>query len=544
MRLLTVAEMRALEAAADRAGQSYRAMMEAAGKAVAEVALAHRPHVRRAFILVGPGNNGGDALVAARHLRSAGLEVAAWLSRARDDEVARQARAHGVILFEPQRGEAATLAASADLILDGLLGTGAHPPLRDTIAEMITAVGKALQPPSSVIHPLTHPPAPSSRPFIVAVDGPSGMDFDTGEIDPRALWADLTVTFAHPKSGHFRFPAAGWVGELVVAEIGIPPQVEPPVHTPYVADVEMVRQLIPPHPDDGHKGRFGRVLIVAGSANYTGAAVLATQGALRSGAGLVTLALPGSLHSAVLPLIPEATFIHLPHGLGVTTESAVPLLIEASRTAQAMVVGPGLTQEPEAVAFIAALFGLSGKRHATGFLTAGQAGGRKPSWPPLVLDADALNILARLEGGLAALPEGALLTPHPGEMARLTGLTIAAIEADRIATARNYARQWQSVLLLKGAFTVIAGPDGRVVLIPFANSGLAKGGSGDILAGLIGGLRAQGLSAYDAAIVGAWVHALAGAIARRREGVRGMTPLSVIRALPEAWQQLSLEDLV
>ncbi len=539
MRILTVEAMRQLEAEADRLGHTYRAMMEQAGRAVAEAVLRRRPDARRILVLVGPGNNGGDALVAARHLRAEGLEVAAWLSRPRRDEMTRLAQAQGVHIL--QHGEAhdcAALVRTADLILDGLLGTGAKPPLRGTIAAILEQITRALPSSPSPLTSLTEPPPPPARPFIIAVDGPSGMDFDTGETDPRTLHADLTITFAHPKRGHFRFPAAAHLGELIVADIGIPAQIALPDDAPRVADPRAVRAMLPPRPEWGHKGSFGRLILVAGSANYTGAAILATQAALRSGAGLVTLALPGSLHGAVLPLIPEATFLHLPHTLGVVKEEACSVLEPHLAHAGALVIGPGLTQETEAVRFIAALFGLEEGRRPAGFLPREAAKPRPPALPPLILDADALNILSRIENWPALLPPETILTPHPGEMARLTGLTIEEVQAQREQLAVEKARQWSAVVILKGAFTCIAAPDGRLTLLPFANSGMAKGGSGDVLAGLIGGLRAQGLPPYEAAVAGAYLHALAGQIARRREGARGMTARSLVAALPEAWRQL------
>ncbi len=540
MRILTVEAMRRMEMEADRAGQSYRAMMEAAGQAVAEAALTRYPRARRVLVLVGPGNNGGDALVAARYLRDRGLEVAAWLSRQRDDEMSRAARARGVALLTEGEGDLGALVRTADLILDGLLGTGARPPLRGTIAAILERLSQALAAPPQRLHPLTPRPSAPSRPRIVAVDGPSGMDFDSGEVDPLTPRADLTVTFAHPKQGHFRFPAADRLGELLVADIGIPPQVEPPADAPFVADAESIRAMLPPRPEQGHKGSFGRLLVVAGSANYTGAAALTTRGALRSGTGIVTLALPGSLHGAVLSLVPEATFLHLPHALGVVTEEAVELLRPLFAEVQAAVIGPGLTQEAEAVVFIEKLFGLETASRAAGLIPRPTAQ-KPPALPPLVLDADALNILSRHEGWAERLPADTILTPHPGEMARLSGLSTAAILQARVEVAREYARRWQVVLLLKGAFTVVAEAGGRATLIPFANSGLAKGGSGDLLAGLIGGLRAQGMPPYEAAVAGAYLHALAGDLARRRLGARGMTPLDLARAIPEAWQHLAAE---
>ena len=273
--------------------------------------------------------------------------------------------------------------------------------------------------------------------------------------------------------------------------------------------------------------------------NYTGAVALAALAAVRAGAGLVTLALAGSLHDAVVPLVPEATTLLLPHALGSLTADAVALLEAPRRTYQAMLLGPGLGQAKETVAFVQALFGQTAEKRSVGFLTPGNVvTSKSPTYPPLVVDADGLNILSRLPDWPSLLPPGTILTPHAGEMARLTGKSIAELQADRRETAMTYATAWGHVVVLKGAFTVIAAPDGRAVLSPFANSGLASAGTGDVLAGTIVALRGQGLGAFEAAAAGAYLHGLAGELARQQFGAAGMAAGDVVRALPEAFKRI------
>ncbi|RME37309.1 MAG: NAD(P)H-hydrate epimerase, partial [Thermoflexia bacterium] len=274
MKVVTVAQMRAIEAASDAAGHTYAAMMERAGRAVARALMARRDVVKkRILILVGPGNNGGDGLVAARYLAQAGADVVCYLARPRDPQADPNYRAlqeQGIpcLLADEDTGSARLrkLTSAADAVIDALLGTGATPPLKGTIAQILRTVSEAIQErterPSAEltrVGGIPEPPA-QSRPFIVAVDGPSGMDFDTGSLDDLALWADLTVTFAYPKRGHFRFPAAAAVGELLVADIGTDPALAADVDLELVTP-EMVRKWLPPRPPDAHKGTFGRALI-------------------------------------------------------------------------------------------------------------------------------------------------------------------------------------------------------------------------------------------------------------------------------------------
>jgi len=549
VKVVTVAQMRSIEASSDAAGHTYAAMMERAGRAVAE-ALAARMEVRgkRVLVLVGPGNNGGDGLVAARYLAQAGAEVACYLTRPRtpgDDDNFRLAQEAGVFTTtaddDQGRRVLRRLAGGADVVVDALLGTGARLPVRGGVAEVLQTVGRALarraRPAPQGVARLTGVPEQprQGRPLVVAVDGPSGLDFDTGALDEAALPASLTVTFAYPKRGHFRFPGAAALGDLVVADIGTDPALAEDVDLEVVT-AGMVRAWLPPRPPDAHKGTFGRALIVAGSVNYTGAARLAGMAAVRAGAGLVTVALPASIHPAVAAGLAEATYLLLPHELGVIAKPALDVLVEHLDRYDAMLLGPGLGQERETVAFVEALLGRNAERRPVGFLrTDGQAP-QPVALPPLVVDADGLNILARLQDWPARLPPGTVLTPHPGEMARLMGCPIAEVQADRVDVARRQARAWGHVVVLKGAYTVVAAPDGRAVLEPFANPGLATGGTGDVLAGVIVALRAQGMDPFEAAAAGAYLHGLSGELARQDSSAAGMAAGDLLRFLARAWR--------
>jgi len=549
VRILSVAEMRALETIADMAGHSYAQMMELAGQGLA-VAIHRRVAVkgRRVLVLVGPGNNGGDGLVAARLLKDAGATVVAYLAREREtaqDPVFRQAVEHGVTILQhatDRRGEELIRQTlQAHVIVDALLGTSATLPLRGSVADILRNVKMGLQKsPQDSLQAFSTVPEPAlPRPFIVAVDGPSGMDFDTGAVDPLILKVHLSVTFAVPKSGHILFPAANYLGELVVADIGIPDNIDIPGNGPEIVTPALMRAWLPARLLNAHKGTFGKALIVAGSINYTGAAILAASAAVRAGAGLVTLAIPNVLHAAIVPAVPEATYVLLPHSLGVVDGHAMSVLQDRLSDYSALLVGPGLSHTPETTTFFRKLLGLDTGKRATGFVGAlPQDAKDDESLPPLVVDADGLNILSKLPDWHKALPPHTILTPHPGEMARLARVPVAEIEANRWEIVRKYAMAWGHVVVLKGAFTVIAAPDGETLLLPFANPGLSTAGTGDVLAGAIVALRAQGLEAFKAAVTGAYLHGVAGEIARHVYGTAGIAAGDVARALAEAGRRL------
>ena len=547
VKIITVEKSRYLENKANEGGLSFAEMMENAGRGTA-LAIQRRIGARgkRVLMLVGPGNNGGDGLVAAHYLWEMGARVTCYLWKRNIDNDANFRRAKDDRLpmvwgeddegFEALRG----LFTGADAVVDALLGVGVDRPISGTLKDLLDAVRQTKDEqsaPRELAETVPSNPV-TPAPLMVAVDCPTGLDCDTGALDPAALPADLTVTFAYPKQGLLRFPGAEAVGHIVVADIGIPPELADDVHLE-MATAEQIQSWLPARPWSAHKGTFGRALIVAGSVNYVGAATLAGAGAKRVGTGLVTVALPMPIQPAVAASLAEATYLLLPHDLGVIASGAVPVLRDRYEDYDALLLGPGLTQEKETVSFVHALLGLeqSERRGHIGFVssvTSEQAEG--PKLPPLVVDADGLNALAVADGWWKMLPPGTILTPHPGEMARLMGgdVTTKDVQADRNGLAQRMAARWNTVVVLKGAFTVVADPGGRVLVLPFANPALATAGSGDVLAGTIVGLRAQGMETFEAAVAGAYVHGLAGELARADLGDMGVVAGDLPPRLPKA----------
>jgi NAD(P)H-hydrate epimerase len=516
--------MRRIEAASDAQGHSYAALMERAGSAVARVIQARFDvRARRILILVGPGNNGGDGLVAARRLHDAGATVGVYLIKPREDEHIAALRERGVFMAnlpDDHRGRSLRLwLSNCDVIVDALLGTGASRPITGELATLLRVVSSAVterrSAPPDLVNP-AWPAAASHAPLLVAVDGPTGLNYDTGELDPLAVPADISVTFAYPKIGHTRFPGAAACGELIVADIGADPKLAKDV-TSEIADPTLVRSLLPARPANAHKGTFGKTLIVSGSTLYTGAPILAATAAYRAGAGLVTLATPRSIHAIMAGKMNEATFRPLSEQAGALNAAAAAELRSFIEEYDVALIGPGLTLE--ARSFMEALL--------THRLTV-----------PLVLDADALNSLAPIDQWWTRVNGPAILTPHPGEMSRLTKLSLAAIAADRLGVAIEYAKIWGHVVVLKGAFTVIAAPGDRSISLPFANPALATAGSGDVLAGAIAAMVSQGLKPFEAALCGAYLHGAAGELARREIGPAGVLAGDLLSRLPQVLNAL------
>ena len=513
MKLVTVAEMQVVEREANANGLTYELMMENAGKGLAEVVDEVYAAEKNggAFGLVGSGNNGGDTLVALAILAERGWKATAYIVRSRpmDDRLMKRLSSSGGNIFtlesDSAYSELLRQLGNHAVILDGILGTGIRLPLRGEIAEALNHTHQAI---------LTLSP----RPKVVAVDCPSGVDCDSGEADSTCLVADLTVTMAAVKTGLLRFPAVNLVGELRVVGIGLE-GVRAPLPTwegikRRVAEPEKVKATLPKRSKDSHKGSFGTALVVAGSINYTGAAILAGKAAYRIGAGLVTLAVPEPLYSALAGHFPEATWVILPDEMGVISGEAAQVLLENLERPTAMLIGPGIGLEDVTREFLNRLFrtAVSGKRASIGFVSAAPRESQTEvvKLPGLVIDADGLKLLARLQDWVTRIPAHTVLTPHPGEMAILSGLSVNQIQTDRIGIAEKYAQAWGHVLVLKGANTVVASPDGRTTVIPVASPALARAGTGDVLAGTILGLRAQGMAAYEAAVAGAWIHAQCG----------------------------------
>lgn len=488
MKYVSVAEMIAIEKEADASGHTYAQMMEQAGRGLAEVVRDAYSHlsIKTALALIGSGNNGGDALVAFCYLQEWGWQTLAYIVRPRpenDPLVDRYLLAGGTLLEiegDPDYQNLALALETHALILDGLLGTGIQLPLRGPIAKVLDLVGTRLL-------EIKNPPP------VVAVDCPSGVDCDTGEAASECLPAEITVTMAAVKQGLLKFPAFKLVGDLRLVGIGLPDGL--PAYESIrreVVDAAWVKQVILPRHLDSHKGTFGTVLVIGGSLNYSGAVLLAGEAAFRSGAGWVTLAIPEPLHTALAGQFIEATWLLLPHEDGFIAAEAAEIVRADLGKPTALLIGPGFGMRETSGNFIAEL------------LTNGE------NIPSQVIDADGLKLLAQISKWWEQLSGCAILTPHPGEMSIMTGLSKSEIQASRIKVAEKFAQEWGHVVVLKGAFTVIAAPDGRTAIIPVATPALARAGTGDVLAGLIAGLRAQGIEAFEAAVAGAWIHATAG----------------------------------
>ncbi len=509
-KLVTVAEMLTIEREADANGLSYAQMMENAGRGLARYIDAAYSHVQpqNVLALVGSGNNGGDALVALAYLAQVGWKTSAYIVRPRppDDPLVKRLIQEGGEIYmadeDKRYGDLESLLQRHRVLIDGVLGTGIQLPLKPQIAAIFAYVQRSLV-------KMDEPP------YVVAVDCPSGIDSETGEVAPECIPADVTVTMAAVKKGLLSFPASDLTGEVRVVDIGLLDNLPSWQSVRrFVADGDFVKGVLPIRRRDAHKGSFGTALIVAGSVNYTGAAILAGEAAYRIGAGLVTMAVPAPLHAALAGHIPEATWLLLPHELGVIASDADRVIRENIERITAILVGPGIGLEDTTGDFLARFLGSpeTTTRGGIGFVpkAGSKSDTKQVNLPPMVIDADGLKLVGRLPNWAELLPPQTVLTPHPGEMGVLTGLGTDQIQRDRLDIAEHYAREWGHVVVLKGAFTVIASPDGKTVVIPVATSALARAGTGDVLAGLIVGLRAQGVDAFDAAAAGAWIHAQAG----------------------------------
>ncbi len=511
MKLLTAARMRTLDQRAiEEVGIPGLVLMENAGRGTAELTAQRFGHLHPGPVLVlcGRGNNGGDGFVIARYLQHAGWKVRTLvlcppgaLSGDAAVNLAILRRCRGDIDFAPDEASLdSSLAQCNDvrLLVDALFGTGLSSAIRGHHARAVDWINTRGRP-------------------VTAVDIPSGVDATSGRILGRAVRADLTVTFGAAKVGMAVHPGAGHVGELSVLDIGLPPFLEEDCDA-LLVEASDAAPLLPPRPVTGHKGTFGHLLVVAGSTGKAGAASMTAEGALRIGAGLVTLACPEGVHPIVAGKPVEA-MTHPLVGDDFLAPSCLDELRSLCRGKDALALGPGMGQAPQTFALIRDLV--------------------RSTSLPMVLDADALNAIAE-DPQVLTEREGkrAVLTPHPGEMARLVGGTVAEIEEDRIGAARSFAGLHGVVLVLKGARTVIAFPDGRIRINGSGNPGLASGGMGDVLTGIIGGLLAQGLSAEDASVLGVYLHGFAADRLSLSFGSAGMLATDLLREIPAARRAL------
>ena len=515
MKVVTVAEMRRLEERSVEAGVSLDDLMETAGLGVARRVgqLLNGPRGKRVLVLVGPGNNGGDGLVAARYLSDWGALVTLYMTtakRGREDKFEECLSRRMRIVEAQDDGDHFALGSYlslTDVILDAVLGIGQRLPLGEEFG--------------GVCHALQEARGQQSGPILVALDVPTGIDAETGEVDSPCQPADLTLTLGAPKVGLFKFPAAQYTGRVETISIGIPAGLDDDISLE-LADAASVKAMLPSRSADGHKGSFGEVAVVGGSTHFVGAPVLAATGAYRSGAGLVTLATPTSVYHMAALHITEA--VHLPldeTADGQVAAAAAASVRQAIAVAQAAVLGPGLGQSEQVQEFVKQVLLVEPALDC-----------------PVVIDADALNALAKTHAWWELLQAPAVLTPHPGEMSRLLHRTVAEIREDRVTAARNAASQWGQVVVLKGAYTVVAAPDGHACVSPFANPALASGGTGDVLAGIIGGLLAQGCERYEAAVTGVYIHAMAGERVVKDLGNAGLLASDLLPEIPRAMQTL------
>ena len=513
MKYVSVSEMITIEKEANSNGLSYDEMMENAGNGLANVILEEYQDIRdpSAAGLIGSGNNGGDTLVALALLAEAGWKTAAYIvkTRAMDDPlVSRFIKTGGKIYSTDEDSDfniLCDLLGEHELLLDGVLGTGIKLPLKGKVAQVVEAT-------RDQIEDMEDPPE------VVAVDCPSGVDSDSGEVAFQCLYANLTVTMAAIKAGLLTFPAYNYIGKLRLVGIGLSENDKRSktwrkINT-IVADSHHIQKLIPNRPLDAHKGTFGTALVVAGSVNYTGAAMLAGKAAYRSGAGLVTLAVPSPVYQVLAGHFPEATWILLPHEMGVISVDAARVLNRNLERPTALLIGPGLGVEDTTKNFLVDLIGRGASRSSknigfVAYLSESDPGEEKVL-PPVVIDADGLKLLKEIDNWQEKVHAPAVLTPHPGEMSELTGLSTNEIQTNRRSIAQKYSKIWGHVVVLKGAHTIIASPDSRLTIIPIATASLARAGTGDVLAGIIVGLLAQGIEPYDSAVAGCWIHARAG----------------------------------
>ena len=537
MKVAAVETMRTIEAAVDASVMSYEQMMLNAGHAAGKylqdrLEISEDTHFT---ILIGKGNNGGDGLALAHYLAqhtSARIRLYMLEARRQDDKNFAAVVSDGLFIgLAADDGDGRllrNLISSADVIVDAVFGIGLRLPLRGQAAKILRTVNQMTAPvyatygDAAAVDPglpgqLPHAP----RPFVFAIDCPSGIDCDSGQADASAIAADETITFIAAKPGLFTFPAARYVGKLIFSQIGVPDTLPALTQiTTTVMDSHRARLILPARPIDGHKGTFGKTMIAAGSPNFVGAAALAGEAAGRAGAGLVTIAAPDKLVDIAAGALREPTWLRLPDEDGAIAAAACADLIRQSQGYHALLVGCGLGQHPSTRAFVWGLL----------------AGG---DLPPLIMDADALNTVSAKANWPRHLPAETIITPHSGEMSRLTRLPTDEINAHRWEIAAEKAKEWDLVIVLKGAHTLVASPDGQISVIPFKTDALGTAGTGDVLAGLIAGLRAQGSSAFDSARLGAYIHALAGTIAAAKVGSsRSVIAGDVLRALGLAFQAI------
>lgn len=459
---------------------------------------------KRVSVIAGKGNNGGDGFVIARHLYNRNVRVEVFLLGTSSD-IKGAAKINlnilkkvGITLYEKVSFKDLNInLRHADIIVDAIFGTGLSSEVKKPFSDVINLINSSGKP-------------------VVSVDIPSGISSDTGEILGVAVRADLTVTFVLPKRGIILFPGAEYAGVIKIADIGIPAKViEEGNIKCNLSTGKDIQSLLPERSPDSHKGSFGHLLVIAGSVGKTGAASMTGLSALRVGAGLVTIAIPEGLNDILEIKLTEVMTLPLPetddHSISMSAEK---ILIKTIKNMTASAIGPGLSTHPETARLVRRLITMAEK--------------------PVLIDADGINALIGYLDILKRSKAPLILTPHPGEMARLIGKSSKDIQKDRIGIAQDFAMKYRVYLVLKGARTVFADPHGNVYINTTGNPGMATAGTGDVLTGIIGGLIAQGIEILDAIKIGVYIHGLAGDLASKTFGEMGMIAGDMIERIPEA----------
>ena len=515
MYLVTAKEMQEIDKETIQSfGIPGQVLMENAGRGAFDMLVRFFPNItsKRICVLAGRGNNGGDGFVVARYLLQMGIKTRIFLLSTRE-KVTGDALANLILLeklisetgqgtitpipdlaaFKAQQ----TTFVHQDIFVDAILGTGLSSDVRGYFKKVIQEVNCIGKP-------------------VFSIDIPSGLDSDTGQPKGCAVRAKATATFALAKAGQLLFPGREYTGQLEIINIGIPPFITagkaPQCH---LMEEETILSFFKPRPMESHKGNFGHLLVVAGSQGKTGAAALAANSAMASGAGLVSLALPESLNPCVEPQVTEAmTWALSDQGNGYLPTSSFNKIAELTTTRNALALGPGLGTHKETVSLVRQLV--------------------REIPLPMVVDADGLNALADNHEALNERQFPTILTPHPGEMARLTGLDTRAVQEDRLGCARDFAMSHKVIVVLKGAATVVALPDGTAHICPTGNPGMASGGMGDVLTGMIGAFLAQDFKAKDAALAAVFIHGRCGDILAEKIAPFGFTASQLIPIIPKA----------
>jgi NAD(P)H-hydrate epimerase len=509
MKVANAEEMQELDR---KAIETYRIpgmiLMENAGKGAAEVISNTFPdiHKKKIAIIAGKGNNGGDGLVIARYLLNQGVSVRVYLLT--DPKGLRGDAETNFNIFQRMKGEVISVPSSKDyvklkkdlerfdILVDGIFGTGLDAEVRGYYREVIDHLNTLQRP-------------------IVAIDIPSGLDADTGKPLGTAIRASLTITFGLPKVGHLIPPGIDYVGEVKVIDIGIPKRLveEEKISTHLLEEKEIKKWLSIPRNPDTHKGDYGHLLVIAGSVGKTGAAAMACQAALRMGAGLVTLAIPKSLNGIMEMKLTEVMTEPLPETpkqtLSLRAFSAILRLCENKK---AVIIGPGLGTFKETQSLVLKLIKALGL--------------------PIILDADGLTALATQPKTLPVTNRSLILTPHPGEMARLMRSQVKEVLEDRIGVSRNFSQSHHVHLVLKGHPTLISTPKGEVFINPTGNPGMASGGTGDVLTGMIGGLVCQGFDILPSLQMAVYLHGMAGDEGAQEWGEKSLIATDIIKKIP------------